>query len=146
MYVLLAFNSFVLIMCGHLISFHIWLYYQGISTFDWIFYSREKKEKDRQLKVINTFIFSRLQIGEIDLDEYREWFIYQTPKSLKKRSKIIQEISKKKILEDPKQKDTSSFDPHLRREDSCEDKKNSDSHYLSAKQDASTKRKTFNYD
>jgi hypothetical protein len=38
-------------MCGHLIAFHIYLFFRGITTFEHIVYKREKGLKDLELKV-----------------------------------------------------------------------------------------------
>jgi hypothetical protein len=53
-YVLFVFNLLVLVLDGHLVGFHIWLRCKDISTFDFIMYKREKREKDAQLQVTNT--------------------------------------------------------------------------------------------
>lgn len=59
-YVLLAFNLISLILTTHLITFHIWLSFKGITTFEHIIYKREKREKELELKVCAKFILTNI--------------------------------------------------------------------------------------
>lgn len=84
-----------------------------------------------QLKVRHTKVI--YQKGLIDISEYREWFIYSTPKNMKKRSKIIQEINKQKAP--LPQIEMQSIDNGIKQIDSNEDKHlGHESQELSAKE------------
>jgi hypothetical protein len=51
-YILVIVNAVILVMCGHLILFHIYINIKGITTFEYIIFNREKKTKQAELKVI----------------------------------------------------------------------------------------------
>ncbi|CDW85477.1 dhhc zinc finger domain containing protein [Stylonychia lemnae] len=94
-YVLMVFNLCVLLLSGHLISFHIWLHIKGITTFDHIVYNREKKQKLLELKK-----------GEISIEEYKDWELYASPKKIMRKSKIITQV--KSMGDETPDKDMSS--------------------------------------
>jgi hypothetical protein len=76
--ILTAANVGIVIMNGHLIGFHIWISYKGISTFDHIMFKREKNEKLLLLKG-----------GKITKNEYEQWLKETSPDKIEKKSKII---------------------------------------------------------
>eukprot|EP00347_Sterkiella_histriomuscorum_P018217 403346344 len=107
-YVLLAFNFICLLMTSHLISFHIWLYKKDITTFEYIIFNREKREKDLELKT-----------GQISIEEYRDWQIQSHPKKTKKKSKIILQV--KNFGDETPDKDMSAMD--IKQKDDLSDEK-----------------------
>lgn len=45
-YLLVLINMVILVMCGHLVMFHVYIQVRGITTFEYIIYNREKKIKE----------------------------------------------------------------------------------------------------
>lgn len=71
-------NTFVLIIDGHLVIYHIWIQRQGISTFEHIIYKRALREIEAE--------YNENLISKEQLDEWKK--NYNAKKS-KPKSKII---------------------------------------------------------
>lgn len=75
-------NVGILIMDGHLVYFHLWIQSKGITTFDYIMFKREMKER-----------LGLLKDGSLTREEYDKWRKEASPDKTMKKSKIILKVS-----------------------------------------------------
>jgi hypothetical protein len=71
------------LMIMHLVTYHLWLQTQGITTFDHIMYKREVERMKRDVKE-----------GFMKPAEFDEWIKTAKPKAIEKRSKVIVRMDK----------------------------------------------------
>ena len=62
----------------HLVAFHFWISKLGISTFDYIGYKRDLREKEEELKA-----------GKLSLMEFKDWKRLALIFPVKRKSKIV---------------------------------------------------------
>lgn len=80
-------------MNSYLVIFHIFILIKGYTTYEYISYFREKKEMYHKVKVSLYSINIYSKLGEINKRDYEKWMLEADPKNIRKKSKIIQEIT-----------------------------------------------------
>lgn len=85
-------NFLVLLTDGHLVSFHIWLYFQEISTFDYIIYKREKREKDSQLKVLKTLLIKLYRTVKLAYKSMKSGYFTHLPRKSKRNLRLFKKL------------------------------------------------------
>ena len=66
------------IINGHLVAFHAWISKLGISTFDYIGYKKDLREKLNEVKA-----------GRLSLKEFDDWKAHALIFPVKRKSKIV---------------------------------------------------------